>query len=370
MDLNDDEEETDRIELKLGDEFTFGIVICNVKDLDKKFTNVLCNFNFLHRLDEAFSGQTATTFNKSKESTIYSVQSIKVKVTLNFIKYLKKFPIVFEIFGNNKNHPLSDEARAVMIDDQNNIITGPPKNLFPTQIPFSTPIKPQKLDNFTAELLDNLMNLDDNISQSQSFCQLPVHVNFEICELTTSGDYMPVPIKKQISKRFLDDCEQNVFLLKQGVQRRIRITLAHNQLPESFSKKCGNFKVNWIKIVEVVLGRVRSIPYCSEDFCDEEDNSVVSLPLFHGELVDDETKLQSRQYSSELEDSDFGENFYENGKMIRYRFESAWDTSLHNSELFDKVGEGSERTVYFTLSAYLEVSKLINDDLILIRIRL
>lgn len=357
LDLSDDDP-SDRLALSVGDEFTFRIVILQIINLDKKYADVIVNFNFLNCLDEAFSERiTTSSMNTANTIGFFSIQNITVKVTANFLKYLRKFPIVFEVFGNNQQHPLHEQARdCILIDDQNKAISGPPKNLFPTQIPFSTPIKPQKLDNFTSEILDNLMNLSDNISQSQAFCQLPVHVNFEICELNTTGDYSPVPVRKQeVNKNLLEDCEQSVFLLKQGVQRRIRITLAHHQLPESFSKKCGNFKVQWMKIVEVVLGRVRSIPYCSEDFCDEEDNSVVSLPLFHGELVDDETKLQSRQYSSELEDSEFGDNFYENGEMIRYRFEAAWDSSLHNSELLDKVGEGAERTVYFTLSAYLEV---------------
>ena len=358
LDLNDDEPTySDRIALNVGDEFTFRIVILQIINLDKKYADIICNFNFLHRLDEAFS-ERITTASMSTAGTIgfFAIQNLSVKVTASFIKYLQKFPIFFEIFGNNQQHPLHDQARDFIVDDQNKLIGGPPKNLFPSQIPFSTPIKPQKLDNFTTEILDNLMNLNDNISQSQPFCQLPINISFEICELTTAGDYMPVPVIKKVNKTLLDaDCEQNVFLLKQGVQRRIRITLNHHQLPESFSKKCGDFKVNWIKIVEVVLGRVRSIPYCSEDFCDEEDSSVVSLPLFYGEFMNDETRQQSRQYSSELEDNEFGDNFYENGEMIKYRFEAAWDTSLHNSELLDKVGEGNERTVFFTLSAYLEV---------------
>lgn len=357
LDLNEDEPTySDRIELKIGDEFNFRIVILQIINLDKKYADVITNFNFLHRLDEAFSERINTSsINTAGTIGFFSIQNLSVKVTSNFIKYLKKFPLVFEIFGNNQQHPLHEQARDIIIDEQNKLIGGPPKNLFPSQIPFSVPIKPQKLDNFTTEILDNMMNLNDCISQSQPFCQLPIHVGFEICELTTTGGYMPVPVAKKISKSPLDaECEQDVFLLKQGVQRRIRITLAHHQLPESFSKKCANFKVNWVKIVEVVLGRVRSVPYCNEDFCDDEDNSVVSLPLFHGELLND-SKQQTRQYSSELDDNEFGDNFYESGEMIKYRFEAAWDSSLHNSELLDKVG--NERTVYFTLSAYIEVNQ-------------
>lgn len=42
-----------------------------------------------------------------------------------------------------------------------------------------------------------------------------------------------------------------------------------------------------------------------------------------------------------------------------FRFEAAWDSSLHNSSLLNRVSQTGE-TIYITLSAYLEVnSKLI-----------
>lgn len=38
-----------------------------------------------------------------------------------------------------------------------------------------------------------------------------------------------------------------------------------------------------------------------------------------------------------------------------FRFEAAWDSSLHNSSLLNRVSQTGE-TIYITLSAYLEVS--------------
>lgn len=37
-----------------------------------------------------------------------------------------------------------------------------------------------------------------------------------------------------------------------------------------------------------------------------------------------------------------------------FRFEAAWDSSLHNSSLLNRVTQTGE-TIYITLSAYLEV---------------
>lgn len=41
-----------------------------------------------------------------------------------------------------------------------------------------------------------------------------------------------------------------------------------------------------------------------------------------------------------------------------FRFEAAWDSSLHNSSLLNRITQAGE-TIYITLSAYLEVSVLL-----------
>jgi len=67
------------------------------------------------------------------------------------------------------------------------------------------------------------------------------------------------------------------------------------------------------------------------DVDDDLDGSVLSLGLFPGEYIDgggDERTL--------------------------FRFEAAWDSSLHNSLLLNRVTPSGE-TVYMTISAYLEV---------------
>lgn len=43
--------------------------------------------------------------------------------------------------------------------------------------------------------------------------------------------------------------------------------------------------------------------------------------------------------------------------FLYYRFEAAWDSSLHNSALLNRVTVGGE-IIYITLSAYLEVKRI------------
>ncbi len=72
------------------------------------------------------------------------------------------------------------------------------------------------------------------------------------------------------------------------------------------------------------------------DVDDDLDGSVLSLGLFPGEYLD--TGGDERTH---------------------FRFEAAWDSSLHNSLLLNRVTPSGE-TVYMTISAYLEVISYLN----------
>ena len=79
--------------------------------------------------------------------------------------------------------------------------------------------------------------------------------------------------------------------------------------------------------------------------CDPEDDldaSVLSLGLFPGEYLD-------RQVAGE--------------DRTMFRFEAAWDSSLHNSLLLNRVTPAGE-TVYMTISAYLELESAFSPAII------
>lgn len=75
-------------------------------------------------------------------------------------------------------------------------------------------------------------------------------------------------------------------------------------------------------------GRIRTTPE-SED--DNNDASVLSLGLFPGEYLE-----------------------YPGEDRTVFRFEAAWDSSLHNSIMLNRVTPPGEH-IYMTISAYLEV---------------
>ncbi|KAI1301469.1 Kinesin-like protein [Halotydeus destructor] len=177
--------------------------------------------------------------------------------------------------------------------------------MLPQAMPISQPIKSQRFACVTTSRTAHVHAKYDLL------------VWFEICELAPNGDYIPVVVD-----HYDENPCRGAFLLHQGIQRRIRISVIHE--PDVF--------VNWKEIKELVVGRVRNQPECHDGYDDEEDESILSLSLFPGEHLID------------------GDN------RTIFRFEAAWDTSLHNSVLLNRVTPAGER-IYLTMSAYVDLEQ-------------
>ncbi|RXG56764.1 Kinesin-like protein, partial [Armadillidium vulgare] len=228
--------------LQIGKEFTFRVTVLQAYDVSTEYADIFCQFNFLHRHDEAFSTEPIKNTGKGPPLGFYHIQNITVTVTKNFSEYLKKLPIVFEVFGHYQQHPLHRDSK----QEVTHYSRGPPKRMQPPAIPISQPVRSPKF------------------GLVQSPCTSHVHARHDL--------------------------------------------------------------LVWFEICE--LGRIRSNPE-SED--DDNDTSVLSLGLFPGEYLD-----------------------YPGEDRTLFRFEAAWDSSLHNSVLLNRVTPNNEH-VYMTISAYLEV---------------
>ena len=77
-----------------------------------------------------------------------------------------------------------------------------------------------------------------------------------------------------------------------------------------------------------------------------DDGSVLSLGLFPGEYMTDQgNTVNSLTGAAAIQASE---------ERTMFRFEAAWDSSLHNSLLLNRVTPSGE-TIYMTISAYLEM---------------
>ncbi|KAL9914671.1 kinesin family member unc-104 isoform 2-T2 [Glossina fuscipes fuscipes] len=278
--------------LHTGKEFTFRVTVLQATGIGAEYADIFCQFNFLHRHEEAFSTEPVKNAAAGAPLGFYH---ITVPVTKSFIEYLKTQPIMFKIFGHYQTHPLHKDAK------QEFVSRPPPRRMLPPSIPISQPVRSPKFGPLPCPPSSTVLAKHD------------VLVWFEICELAPNGEYVPAVVEHS------DDLAcRGLFLLHQGIQRRIRITIVHEPTPE----------VKWKDIRELVVGRIRNTPESSED---DEDSCVLSLGLFPGEVL--EVAGDDRSF---------------------FRFEAAWDSSLHNSALLNRVSQGGE-TVYITLSAYLEL---------------
>ncbi|KAG6447657.1 hypothetical protein O3G_MSEX005120 [Manduca sexta] len=287
--------------LTLGKEFTFRVTVLQAHSVSTDYADVFCQFNFLHRNEDAFSTEPVKNAGKNTPLGFYHVQNITVPVTKSFVEYIKTQPIVFEVFGHYQQHPLHKDAK----QDGPVATRTPPRRMLPPSIPISAPVRSPKW---------GAASVAPPCCSSHLHSKHDLLVWFEICELAPSGEYVPAVVEHS------DELPcRGLFLLHQGIQRRIRITILHEPSQD----------LQWTDVRELVVGRIRNTPEANEDTTDGDEDGALSLGLFPGERP----SLDDRAV---------------------FRFEAAWDSSLHGSPLLNRVSANGE-VVYITLSAYLEL---------------
>ncbi|KAL8609995.1 Kinesin-like protein kif1a [Nucella lapillus] len=97
--------------LTLGSQFQFRVTVLQASCISPEYADIFCQFNFLHRHDEAFSTEPLKNTGKGPPLGFYHVQNFTVTVTKSFVDYIKTQPLVFEVLGHYQQHPLHDQAR-------------------------------------------------------------------------------------------------------------------------------------------------------------------------------------------------------------------------------------------------------------------
>ncbi|KAM3835474.1 kinesin-like protein KIF1A isoform 7-T7 [Vipera latastei] len=290
--------------LKLGSIFTFRVTVLQASSISAEYADIFCQFNFIHRHDEAFSTEPLKNTGRGPPLGFYHVQNIAVEVTKSFIEYIKSQPIVFEVFGHYQQYPFPPLCKDVLSPLR------PSRRHFPRVMPLSKPVPATKLSAMTRP----------SIGPCQ--CKYDLMVFFEICELEANGDYIPAVV----DHRGGVPCH-GTFLLHQGIQRRITVTLVH---------ETGSL-IRWKEVRELVVGRIRNTPEGDESLIDP---NILSLNILSSGYI------RPSQDDRQFLDLDMPRSFYQ--------FEAAWDSSMHNSLLLNRVTPYREK-IYMTLSAYIEM---------------
>ncbi|XP_051717058.1 kinesin-like protein KIF1A isoform X5 [Ctenopharyngodon idella] len=289
--------------LKIGSNFTFRVTVLQASSISAEYADIFCQFNFIHRHDEAFSTEPLKNTGRGPPLGFYHVQNITVEVTKSFVEYIKSQPIVFEVFGHYQKQPFPPLCKDLISSLR------PTRRQFPRVMPLSKPVPATKLSTLTRS------------TAGPCHCKYDLMAFFEICELEANGDYIPAVVDHRGGM----PCH-GTFLLHQGIQRRITVTIAH---------ETGN-DIEWKEVKELVIGRIRNTPEADETIIDP---NILSLNILSSGYIrpsyDDRVSLG-------IDHRTF------------YRFEAAWDSSMHNSLLLNRVTPYGEK-IYITLSAYLEM---------------
>ncbi|XP_066565239.1 kinesin-like protein KIF1A isoform X5 [Amia ocellicauda] len=281
--------------LRIGSVFTFRVTVLQASSISAEYADIFCQFNFIHRHDEAFSTEPLKNTGRGPPLGFYHVQNIAVEVTKSFVEYIKTQPIVFEVFGHYQKQPFPPLCKDLFSPLR------PSRRQFPRVMPLSKPVPATKLSTLTRS------------TAGPCHCKYDLMVFFEICELEANGDYIPAVVDHRGGM----PCH-GTFLLHQGIQRRITVTIVH---------ETGN-DIEWKEVRELVVGRIRNTPEADETIIDP---NILSLNIL------------SAGYIHPMQDD-----------RTFYRFETAWDSSMHNSLLLNRVTPYGEK-IYMTLSAYLEM---------------
>ncbi|MDN8766344.1 hypothetical protein Q0N03_14320, partial [Staphylococcus aureus] len=81
------------------------VTVLQASSISAEYADIFCQFNFIHRHDEAFSTEPLKNTGRGPPLGFYHVQNIAVEVTKSFIEYIRSQPIVFEVFGHYQQHP-------------------------------------------------------------------------------------------------------------------------------------------------------------------------------------------------------------------------------------------------------------------------
>ncbi|XP_066520581.1 kinesin-like protein KIF1A isoform X7 [Hoplias malabaricus] len=281
--------------LRIGDVFTFRVTVLQASSISAEYADIFCQFNFIHRHDEAFSTEPLKNTGRGPPLGFYHVQNIAVEVTKSFVEYIKTQPIVFEVFGHYQKQPFPALCKDLISPLR------PCRRPFPRVMPLSKPVPATKLTTLTRP------------TAGPCHCKYDLMVFFEICELEANGDYVPAAVDHRGGM----PCH-GTFLLHQGIQRRVTVTIVHETGSD----------IEWNEVRELVVGRIRNTPEADETIIDP---NILSLNI-----------LSAGYIRPSPDDRTF------------YRFDAAWDSSMHNSILLNRVTPYGEK-IYMTLSAYLEM---------------
>lgn len=279
--------------LHVGQPYVISITVKQAQGIPTQYTDVFCQIRFLcSEEDEGFSTEPVTNKQNGGPLGFYYNQKIGVVVTREFIDYISTRPLQVEVFGHYQHHPQHQST---------------------AQLPRAI-VKEGEFSSKYLKESSPAVPLPYQPCDEEGTLKFDLLVWVEVFEMSPSGDYFPCVVRRKN-----DTPCGGVFLLHQGIQRRLVVTIIHE----------NSMDIRIRKVTELAVGRVRIA--LTPPPAGESSTHTVSLNVL------------SPQVQSHPDEN-----------RCVFRFEAAWDSSLHNSILLNRVTPPGE-LVFVTISAYLEL---------------
>ncbi|KAJ3065134.1 kinesin-like protein Klp8 [Podochytrium sp. JEL0797] len=172
--------------------------------------------------------------------------------------------------------------------------------------------------------------MSKGINEDQEFKKHVILVQIEISELSSStGEFKPVPVQTSVKQSETLKTEfrshADVFLIRQGIQRRITIRLSHSS---------GKYNLPWRRVSFVKIGQIRRIDLKTNRPLDDESDSRDMVDLQVPGL-DERSSVVGGGGGGPGGDKrgSFLQNqpFFSNNGQSSLEIEIPWDTSVHRN---------------------------------------
>ncbi|XP_046845010.1 kinesin-like protein unc-104 isoform X2 [Xenia sp. Carnegie-2017] len=289
--------------LVIGSTLVLRITILEILDILPDYTDVFCQFRFisLTQEDYPFLSEIVNKSTPLLSETTFLSQDIGIVVKRSFLHYIEYQPLVFEVYGHYYKQPSRLESSSPRLPDHVPVQVN--KSL--KDIERTTQVDPLMLR----------LPLKKRDHDASLVYELLVRVQF--LELAPNGDYLPCFVKHRHG-----NVNSGIYLLHQGIQRRIMVTILHDNYPE----------IRWKNITGVWIGNIFPMTLRESDGVYQTTSSGNNswVRLVPGQLI----------LSHPIDTISF------------VKFEFPWDSSLHNSRHLDRVtypGDLISLTLYISL---------------------
>lgn len=332
--------------LHIGQQQVFEIRIQELKGVsENNFTQVhaqfrLSSFGNVERYSTADKiYQTDPISNFGMNSVVFNqCQTLSVNITENMMDVILNQGLTVEVYGQAQESYLFGLVEHVSNSSSVNSRNGSPTTPASEQSELFAKAVASEVGNSGNVPASRRFSIDRRFSVEQRTYdgilmeeRHDVLAWIQICELNSDGEYAPVQVMHtevndhQYHHNHHIKHHQDVFCLRQGLQRRISLTLSHD----------SGKQFEWLNIKQAKIGNVRLIDNKGRQ-TDSPAHPPVEIHLF----------------------PDQNKTTFERNGTSRMTAEGPWDSSLHDSLFLNRVTASGQR-IRLTLSWQIECDKCV-----------